>query len=76
MSAPCGRVSAKTAAFVQIQRRQLFRAAAVVDVVKHASTSSMEGPSAETIVDALDAAYCLIDTVAAALEGLGAHTRE
>ena len=49
------------------ERRRLFRAAAIVDVCRYACVSKLEGFDPEELVDALQAAYDLIDDTADAL---------
>lgn len=64
---PNGKRSPNLSERLAAERRRLFRAAAIVDVCRYACVSKLEGFDPEELVDALQAAYDLIDDTADAL---------
>lgn len=61
---------------VETQRRQLFKASAIVAVCRYACASKLDGFDPEQVADALVVANDLIDDVAGMLEELrGSYAR-
>lgn len=54
----------------EAQRRQLFKASAIIAVCTYACASKLDGLDPECVADALMVAHDLIDDVAGMLEGL------
>lgn len=54
--------------FIEYQRARLFEALGIVEVSRHALASKLVTLDNEDVIDALRAAYQIVDDVAAALE--------
>lgn len=55
--------------------QQLFYAAAIVQVSRHALASKLEGLDCEHVIDALQAAAALIDSVSGVIAGAAGSTK-
>lgn len=61
-------------AFIEFQRARLFEALGIVEVSRHALASKLVTLDNEDVIDALRAAYQIVDDVAAALESSISHS--
>jgi hypothetical protein len=53
---------------IEVQRNRLFEALGIIDVSRHALASTLTTLHEESVIDALNAAYRIVNDVAEALE--------